>query len=833
MASRRGPGPSMSRSRSRATLNAQGAAALTSTFAASIALEGHPTPSSETPVAGKHPPIQLVILRPTLPDELVFACTELAAKSVRSNVELVEQLPRGGPGPQSMLYRSYQRRVDRERAASPALEDEAFSIPDDESESPDQHWSWHIEFTRSEHLTPGKSRITASHDDFISLSRRNSMDEDGKTAIPGPDELFTVRITYSITSDAMRALGHILAVTRRAYVFIPSSPIDDPSYQHDTHRRQHTHPTGRWAWSGRVGELLERSEQRCFDTAGVMIDCSRNGVLLPAALEDLLRQYALLGINMVQLYTEDTYQIEDEPFFGYFRGPYTQDELRQIDDYAHQFGIEIIPCIQTLGHLGQILQWPQFGSLRDTHDVLLAQSEETYELIEKMITTVTAPLRSKRIHIGMDEANGIGEGRFRQLYGYQDPIHVFLNHLGRVREICQRIGVKPLIWSDMLFCLQAKDASLRGYYDSANPATPELVATLTKGEELDLVYWDYYHTRPEPYANKIADHWDLLQNPPWMANGCWTWSRFWCALSFTFQTIRPSMQAAKSSGVRDAMTTIWGDEGNECDIWSALPGIAYFAEHCYTREDEVDVELLKAKFDGVCGGDFDDFVYASKLDDLDPQSQPSDNKARLAPNMSKWLLWEDPFYSLFSPQYRGRDLETHYGDLANYLEMALSSQPTSRTPYLPPQAFEEVPANEHLQLPYLLSTILSIKCHLRDRLVHAYTHNNREDLVALAGETSTSRLSTLRMLIDDMHTHHRDLWHSTLKPFGWEALDLRYGGLKARLSTMQDRISRYLDDDDADVKHLPELEAINHLVYPHVGPALMLDYHRVSKPQYV
>jgi hypothetical protein len=30
------------------------------------------------------------------------------------------------------------------------------------------------------------------------------------------------------------------------------------------------------------------------------------------------------------------------------------------------------------------------------------------------------------------------------------------------------------------------------------------------------------------------------------------------------------------------MTTIWGDEGNEFDFYSALPGMLYQAEHAYT-----------------------------------------------------------------------------------------------------------------------------------------------------------------------------------------------------------------------------------------------------------
>jgi hypothetical protein len=51
-----------------------------------------------------------------------------------------------------------------------------------------------------------------------------------------------------------------------------------------------------------------------------MVDCSRGAVLKVDTVCYLLRQCALYGLNTMQLYTEDTYKINDEPFFGYGRG---------------------------------------------------------------------------------------------------------------------------------------------------------------------------------------------------------------------------------------------------------------------------------------------------------------------------------------------------------------------------------------------------------------------------------------------------------------------------------------------------------------------------------
>lgn len=49
-------------------------------------------------------------------------------------------------------------------------------------------------------------------------------------------------------------------------------------------------------------------------------------------------------------------------------------------------------------------------------------------------------------------------------------------------------------------------------------------------------------------------------------------------------------------------------------------------------------------------------------------------------------------------------------------------------------------------------------------------------------------------------------WFSTYKPFGWEVLDLRYGGLQSRLETMHERLIAYLDVKESSVTKLEELE---------------------------
>ena len=94
-----------------------------------------------------------------------------------------------------------------------------------------------------------------------------------------------------------------------------------------------------------------------FDLFGVMIDCSRNAVPNVAGLKRFFDIISQMGYNLAMLYTEDTYEVEKEPYFGYKRGRYSASELRELDDYAASVGIELVPCIQTLAHLNAAFRW--------------------------------------------------------------------------------------------------------------------------------------------------------------------------------------------------------------------------------------------------------------------------------------------------------------------------------------------------------------------------------------------------------------------------------------------------------------------------------------------
>ena len=132
-----------------------------------------------------------------------------------------------------------------------------------------------------------------------------------------------------------------------------------------------------------------------FETFGVMIDMSRNAVMSIDGLRRFLPLLKKMGYNCVMLYTEDTYEVDGEPYFGYMRGRYTKAEMKEIDAYADSLGITVIPCMQTLAHLNAIFRWGEFP--RDCDDILLTDNDRTYEFIDHMFATLSECFKSRKI----------------------------------------------------------------------------------------------------------------------------------------------------------------------------------------------------------------------------------------------------------------------------------------------------------------------------------------------------------------------------------------------------------------------------------------------------
>lgn len=507
-----------------------------------------------------------------------------------------------------------------------------------------------------------------------------------------------------------------------------------------------------------------------FDTNGVMFDTAQGYAALNVKyVKRLIRLMATMGLNMLMIYTEDNYELKSEPYFGYMRPKYTMEQWRECDQYAEKFGIDMIPCIQTLAHLGDFLKWSFTFSFRDDHETLLVGCDKTYELIESMLSQLKGVFRTNRIHLGMDEAWQLGLGNYLRKNGFHEKFDIMSYHLDRVMEIARKYGYKPMIWSDMFY----RAGSATGSYFEPGLEFPERVLSRFP-DDLQMVYWDYDTTDTSEYIKMINSHRKFGKDPIF-AGAIWGWSSYSVHYERTFITTNPALMACKQAGVKEVFATIWGDVGAEANLFTNILGIQLFAEHSY--HEEVKENELAENFEWMTGGKYQDFLDTEYINRFN-------NKQNNIANLSKTLMFQDILLGMIDWHVRNEDTRGHYSAMEKKMEEA--SRRNGEWNYI-------------FEFLVKVCRVLTRKGDIGLILQKAYKSNDKAVLENAVSVELPELMKDLKLLQET----HRDLWMEMNNPVGWEIFDTRYGGVMMRIDTAIKRLKDYCSGK---IERIEELE---------------------------
>lgn len=525
------------------------------------------------------------------------------------------------------------------------------------------------------------------------------------------------------------------------------------------------------------GEFCIR-ETPCFDTNGMMLDvCQGNDVMKVEHVKNMLCRMAIMGLNTFYLYMEDSFEVPEEPYFGYLRGRYSEEELREIDRFAEKLGITVIPCIQTLAHLMDALKWYPYAEFKDDDDTLMVGDERSYTFVSHLLQAIVKPFRTKRIHIGMDEAWKLGQGNYLIQNGYRKKYDLMCEHLNRVLAICRDLNIEAMIWSDMFMkAANQNEQPDSDYFQIEGEVPQEMIDSVPR--DVDYVFWDYGHHHAETYEGLIDRH-RTFTNRLVFAGGIWNWNSFTVDYDKTFITTNAALTACKNRGVREVFATTWGDGGAERNVYSILLGMQLYAEHGYAQD--VSEEQLAKRFFACTGCNYADFREMTYLDNLYGQELVDGYNFT---NSSRWLMWQDILAGQFDKNIEELGMAKQYEVV--YEKMRAATRRNGEYSFV---------------FDFLMkcANVLCIKSEIGIEIKKAYDANDRNGL-----RFCIDRLHELSGRARALYECHRSLWFEINKPFGWEVLDVRYGGMLMGIDRAIMRLTDYLEGK---VTELPEVAA--------------------------
>lgn len=524
---------------------------------------------------------------------------------------------------------------------------------------------------------------------------------------------------------------------------------------------------------------FEVTEKKRFETCGIMYDVSVGAVYKVETAKNLMEQMAIMGLNMMMLYSEDIYEMEKYPKFGYLRGAYTSDEIKEMDEYAKIFGIELCPCIETFGHLEAVLKWPEFSHMADNAAVLMAGEDSTYELIEEMIKVCAQNYTSRNLHIGFDETYGTGLGKYLLKNGYRPLADIFFEHLGKVCEIAKKYGFKPMMWNDMIFKLDGtqsfliEDTEKLGISESLYKRYPE---------NINLVYYNYggaYGLDNKKVTRALLEQTKKFDRPITFGGAIWTWGQLSAGLNKTYISTKVQLDLCEEFGVKRAFACVWDTLQHQTNLHTAIPGLQIWAELMYHKD--ADMDYIWNRFESCTGYDKDDWKLLYPDDFSDKDMEKYSNPAAYCINSSYQHLYNDILTGMLDKTLSGYDFKSRYKTFLDGIKKVSGG--------------DMKPLFERYKALYEL---LYVKCDLGINLRKAYQDGDKKELKKLFTE-----LKKLPALYEKYHNCVENDWYELNKPFGYSGMDMLLGTIEARVKTAISVIGKYLDGT---LDSIPELE---------------------------
>lgn len=527
-------------------------------------------------------------------------------------------------------------------------------------------------------------------------------------------------------------------------------------------------------------------EEISFRRFGTQIDCSRNAVMNVEAIKQWIDLCAAMGHNTLMLYTEDTYQVDGHPYFGYGRGRFTKDEMKALNAYAADKGMELIPSINTLAHLGTIFRWKQYADIHDCEDILLCEDERTYALVDDMFRTLAECYTSDTVNVGMDEADMLGRGKYYAANGDVRRIDILYRHLNKVAEIAARYGKRLLIYSDMFYTL----ATHAAYADETAQIVEPVADRIP--ENVDLVYWNYYKRTVEDYSAIMNVHRQIKSGGLWYYGGTWNWYSFAPENSYSIAQLSNAVKACLRSGVENMIISMWGDDGGECGRFTSLPAIFWATELAKGNTDEA---AIKAGFRELVGMDFDDYILLDLINLGETELYGR--------HPERYILYNDPFIGLM-------DLTVPAHTRADYKALVEKLTPLCGDPRWGYQ----------FRTLRDLCAVITEKCDIGPRIRAAYDAADMRALKRLARE-----LRRIRKLVERFYHSFRYQWMLENKGHGFDVSDIRIGGVMTRLGHCADRLEDYVRGQIPRIEELEEqLLDVRTPAHPAFGVREYLDY---------
>ncbi|MBR3928832.1 MAG: family 20 glycosylhydrolase [Clostridia bacterium] len=342
------------------------------------------------------------------------------------------------------------------------------------------------------------------------------------------------------------------------------------------------------------GEIchLRIEDKPTMPLRGISDDISRGQISTMSNFKDIIRRMSYVKCNVYMPYIEDTFEFKKYPESGKFSDPVTQEEWKEIIEYAKDYYIDIIPIFNTIGH------WDKNAKLEAFYPYVIKENDdenglpctsvdvrkpESQKMINEMLDELASVFgESRAIHVGGDEV-----GDYTRLFKKELAGKYYNEHFNRVHDYLKEKGIHTYMYSDMYTPLYGDYALGIDYIDQMP-------------EDMNFVFWDYAVRKDYPNIRNLIDRRKKFCLSP----ATYTWNRMLPQHYISFLNTK-SLAEHGSENARGIIMSAWNDGGLALreENWMGIYTGALFSWSCHS--DISFEEMVKSYFKLFFGVDVD------------------------------------------------------------------------------------------------------------------------------------------------------------------------------------------------------------------------------------
>ncbi|XP_014857802.1 PREDICTED: hexosaminidase D isoform X1 [Poecilia mexicana] len=219
-------------------------------------------------------------------------------------------------------------------------------------------------------------------------------------------------------------------------------------------------------------------------------------------LHQLIELFSRLGVDGLLVEYEDMFPYEGELQLlqATVQPAYSREQVLSIQESAKARGMEVIPLVQTFGHMEFVLKHRTLWHLREVpHCIgtLNPHKEDGVKMVMEMLRQVVELHPHLRtVHIGADEVYSLGEGEDSKLWlastGHSVE-QLFLSHVTKVAKAIKEAwpDMNIIMWDDMMRGMSQDTLKASGLVGLVQPMLWDYTPNLDVDKTVSLL--EKYH----------------------------------------------------------------------------------------------------------------------------------------------------------------------------------------------------------------------------------------------------------------------------------------------------------------------------------------------------